>query len=264
MIRSFFSLLKYYFIPSSGSWLRMYFISSVRHLVGDGHSDRLCRSLSLHKHCETQPCAGRIEGHFRTVGLSLKFHPLLLLCTARGGKTNRSTCIKRSSQDWEAGDFPSIVSKRFGNFGIEDSRPLWTLPQKGIFLFLFFSCVCRATEFKGRMMQLSAHRFLAVYLTLFGYLGDVYAGTVLMNSNAIKNLPGASGGKGTNTVSPSPRTSPSGSLGQKLPADTLQVIHFPVRKSQICAARTQGCVKLTFMGNISTFQWHAAFVLITL
>lgn len=98
------------------------------------------------------------------------------------------------------------------------------------------------------MMQLSAHRFLAVYLTLFGYLGDVYAGTVLMNSNAIKNLPGASGGKGTNTVSPSPRTSPSGSLGQKLPADTLQVIHFPVRKSQICAARTQSCVKLNFHG----------------
>ncbi|XP_031162804.1 dickkopf-related protein 1-like [Sander lucioperca] len=67
-----------------------------------------------------------------------------------------------------------------------------------------------------------AHRFLAVYLTLFGYLGDVYTGTVLVNSNAIKNLPGASVGKGTNTVSPSPRTSPSGSIGHKLPVDTLQ------------------------------------------
>lgn len=81
------------------------------------------------------------------------------------------------------------------------------------------------------MMQLSAHRVLALYLTLFGYLGDIYAGTVLMNSNAIKNLPGASGGKGANTVSPSPRTSPSGSLRQKIPVDTLQVINSLVRKS---------------------------------
>lgn len=71
----------------------------------------------------------------------------------------------------------------------------------------------------------SAHRFLAVYLTLFGYLGDVYAGAVLVNSNAIKNLPGTSAGKGAETVSPTPRTSPPGSLGHKLPADTLQVIY---------------------------------------
>lgn len=67
----------------------------------------------------------------------------------------------------------------------------------------------------------SAHRFLAVYLTLFGYLGDVYTGTVLKNSNSIKNLPGASGGKGADSVSPSPRTSPSGGMGHK-PLDTLQ------------------------------------------
>lgn len=81
----------------------------------------------------------------------------------------------------------------------------------------------------------AAHRFLAVYLTLFGYLGDVYTGTVLVNSNAIKNLPGASGGKGADSVSPSPRTSPSSGMGHKLPADTLQVINFPVRKSHFCA-----------------------------
>ncbi|KAF3708158.1 Dickkopf-related protein 1 [Channa argus] len=67
-----------------------------------------------------------------------------------------------------------------------------------------------------------AHRFLAVYLTLFGYLGDVYAGTILQNSNAIKNLPGASPGKGADTVSPSPHTALSGSVGHKLPGDTLQ------------------------------------------
>lgn len=72
----------------------------------------------------------------------------------------------------------------------------------------------------------SAHRVLAVYLTLFGYLGELYAGTVLMNSNSIKNLPGASGSKGADTVSPSPRTSPS---GHRPPADTLQVTF--VRKS---------------------------------
>ncbi|XP_029031724.1 dickkopf-related protein 1-like [Betta splendens] len=68
----------------------------------------------------------------------------------------------------------------------------------------------------------SARRFLAVYLTLFGYLGDVYAATVPINPNAIKNLPGASGAKGSDTVSPSPRTSPSGSSGHKSPVDTLQ------------------------------------------
>ncbi|XP_008320669.1 dickkopf-related protein 1-like [Cynoglossus semilaevis] len=67
-----------------------------------------------------------------------------------------------------------------------------------------------------------AHRFLAVYLTLFGYFGDVSAGTVQMNSNAIKNLPGAPAGKGVIPVSPTPRTSPSGSVGHKAPADTPQ------------------------------------------
>ncbi|XP_075997860.1 dickkopf-related protein 1-like [Genypterus blacodes] len=73
-------------------------------------------------------------------------------------------------------------------------------------------------------MQLpSAHRFVALYLALFGYFGDVYAGTLLMNPNAIKTLPGGGvGGKGTDTVSPSPRTSPAGSAGPRSPADTLQ------------------------------------------
>lgn len=92
------------------------------------------------------------------------------------------------------------------------------------------------------MQVASAHRFLAVYLTVLGYLGDVYAGTVLMNSNAIKNLPSASGAKGADTVSPSPRTSPSGSVGHKSPADTLQVIKFPVRKSEVCAQRQKFCL----------------------
>nr|XP_015800394.2 dickkopf-related protein 1 [Nothobranchius furzeri] len=72
------------------------------------------------------------------------------------------------------------------------------------------------------MQMLLAHRFLAVYLTLFGCFGDVYAGAVLMNSNSIKNLPGAPAGKGVEAVSPSPRTPPSGGTGLKLPVDTLQ------------------------------------------
>ncbi|XP_028279275.1 dickkopf-related protein 1-like isoform X2 [Parambassis ranga] len=72
------------------------------------------------------------------------------------------------------------------------------------------------------MYTASAHRFLAVYLTLLGYFGDAYAGAVLMNSNAIKNLPGASAAKVAETVSPTPRTSPPGSMGHKLPVDTLQ------------------------------------------
>lgn len=91
------------------------------------------------------------------------------------------------------------------------------------------------------MLILSVRRFMAVYLTLFGYFGDVYAGTVLMNSNAIKNLPGGAaagagaaaaaggGAKTADTVSPSPRTSPSGSMGHKAAADTLQVTERPVR-----------------------------------
>ncbi|XP_033835169.1 dickkopf-related protein 1b [Periophthalmus magnuspinnatus] len=70
-------------------------------------------------------------------------------------------------------------------------------------------------------MQLSVRCFVAVCLSLLGYLGEVYAGTVLMNSNAIKNVPGAVG-KGGDTVSPSPRTSPSQSAGHKFHHDNIQ------------------------------------------
>lgn len=77
------------------------------------------------------------------------------------------------------------------------------------------------------MQILIAHRFLAAYLTLFGCFGDLYASAVLMNSNAIKNPPGVSAGKGTETVSPSPGTPPSGGAGHKTPTGTLQVIITP-------------------------------------
>ncbi|CAL1577529.1 unnamed protein product [Knipowitschia caucasica] len=71
-------------------------------------------------------------------------------------------------------------------------------------------------------MKLSVRCVAALCLSLLGYLGEVYAGTVLMNSNAIKNVPGAFGAKGAGTVSPSPRTSPSQSAGHKPPHDNIQ------------------------------------------
>ena len=77
----------------------------------------------------------------------------------------------------------------------------------------------------GTVKFSSACRVMALYLTLFGYFGNVYSGTVLVNSNnAIKNLPGG-GAKPSDAVSPSPRTSLSESIVQKAPVETLQVIH---------------------------------------
>ncbi|XP_068597582.1 dickkopf-related protein 1-like [Brachionichthys hirsutus] len=78
------------------------------------------------------------------------------------------------------------------------------------------------------MQMPSARRLMAVYLTLFGYFGDISAGTILKNANSIKNLPGVAGGKGADAVSPSPRTSPSISMGHKILVDTLQ-------QSGVCA-----------------------------
>ncbi|XP_056465920.1 dickkopf-related protein 1-like [Gadus chalcogrammus] len=74
----------------------------------------------------------------------------------------------------------------------------------------------------GTLKFLSACRVMALYLTLFGYFGNVYSGTVLVNSNnAIKNLPGG-GAKPSDAVSPSPGTSLSESIVQKAPVETLQ------------------------------------------
>lgn len=53
-------------------------------------------------------------------GFSLKFHPSAFVVHRRGGKTNRSTCIKRSSRRRESGGSESIVPKLSGNFGIQD------------------------------------------------------------------------------------------------------------------------------------------------
>lgn len=202
-----------------------------------GHSVRFCRSLSSHKHRETGSDARSSDGRFRTVGLSLKFHPPPLLCTARGGKTNRSTCIKRSSQRWCVRTPPSIVHKllTLWKVGIQDSTPTWTLSLR--FFFFFFLYTQKGFLLLSRLiecgnMQLSVRCSVAVCLTLLGYLGEVYAGTVLMNSNAIKNVPGVLGVKGADTVSPSPRTSPSHSAAHKPHLDNIQVSFLsPVRKS---------------------------------
>lgn len=83
------------------------------------------------------------------------------------------------------------------------------------------------------MPNLSVGRFMAMYLTLFGYLGDAYAGAVLLNSNAIKNLPGV-----TDTVSPSPRPSSAGNDGQKAVVDTLQVSNCTRTLLQLCVIST--------------------------
>lgn len=129
---------------------------------------------------------------------------------------------------------PSIVPKldqilsRFDQRKLWDTHAVWTLSLFAIqhnirdIFFFFRSFSMFVKELKRRIMQMPlAHHILAVQLFLFGYCGDVYAGAVLMNSNAIKTLPGA--GKGADTVSPSPRTSPPGGMGHKLPSDTLQV-----------------------------------------
>ncbi|XP_030011053.1 dickkopf-related protein 1b isoform X2 [Sphaeramia orbicularis] len=124
---------------------------------------------------------------------------------------------------------PSIVPKLLsGKFGFRTQGRLG-LCHTVIFFFtesegkgFFFLATPQRASFEWRIMQmLSVQCFVAVCVTLFGYLGEVYAGTVLMNSNAIKNLSGTSAGKGADTVSPSPRTSPSG-IGHKSPVDTLQ------------------------------------------
>ncbi|XP_051935872.1 dickkopf-related protein 1-like [Hippocampus zosterae] len=60
------------------------------------------------------------------------------------------------------------------------------------------------------LMRCVARCFLPLWLSLLGY---VYAGPIVLNSNAIKNF---------EPVSPSPRTSPPGSVGHKLPVDASQ------------------------------------------
>ena len=92
----------------------------------------------------------------------------------------------------------------------------------------------------GTLKFLSVCRVMALYLTLFGYFGNVYSGTVLVNSNnAIKNLPGG-GAKPSDAVSPSPGTSLSEIIVQKAPVETLQVIQ-PSRILFILLSHKSAC-----------------------
>lgn len=137
-VRHFIRLIvKYsYFLPESRGTLDV--ISNVRHRVIGIQT--VCGSLSLHKHCEMQSCAEKTAISVQW-GSLWNSTPQPLLCTARGGKTNRSTCIKRSSPHWESAGFESIVRKQLsGNSGTQDIRPIWTwsplLPVRKD----FFSC----------------------------------------------------------------------------------------------------------------------------
>lgn len=118
--------------------------------LSDGHSDRLCRSLSLHKHCETQSCAGRIDGHFRTVGLSLKFHPSAFVVHSEGREDKQVHMYKEI--------IPGLGVRRLRKhrarnsletLGFKDSRPLWTSSLKSLLLPNredFFSVCCQRSR----------------------------------------------------------------------------------------------------------------------
>lgn len=98
-------------------------------------------SLSLHKHCETQFCARRIDGHFRTVGLSLKFHPSAFVVHGEGREDKQVHMYKEI--------IPGLRGKKLRehraetsleNFwGFQDSRPAIGLHfshfLQGFFLF---------------------------------------------------------------------------------------------------------------------------------
>lgn len=60
------------------------------------------------------------------------------------------------------------------------------------------------------MHTFSVPTFVAVYLALFGgYLRNAQANSAVLNSNSIKNLPGGGASNPSQSVSVSPRASPS-------------------------------------------------------
>lgn len=70
----------YLILKQKSSTTLPWVISNVRHRVIGIQT--VCGSLSLHKHCEMQSCAEK--DYFRTVGLSLKFHPLAFVVHSKG------------------------------------------------------------------------------------------------------------------------------------------------------------------------------------
>lgn len=165
----------------------------------------------------------RKDGYFRTVGFSLKFHPSAFVVHSKGREDKQVHMYKEIIPRLRVRSLLKHRAVTLGTlgFGIKGQFGLGHFCcQLG---FLFHSTLVLAK--RTVTMQLpTAHRFFAVYLTLFGYVGEVYAGTVLMNSNAIKNVSGDFGSKGADTVSPSPRTSPPGSGTGHKSIDAQQVI----------------------------------------
>ncbi|TWW78605.1 dickkopf-related protein 1-like [Takifugu flavidus] len=165
----------------------------------------------------------RKDGYFRTVGLSLKFHPSAFVVHSEGREDKQVHMYKeiipgpRVSRLRKHRSKATLWKLRDSGYKADLDLVAFVASQKG-FLFLptLFS-----TQRTFNMQLPTAHRFFAVYLTLFGYVGEVYAGTVPMNSNAIKNLPADFASKVVDTVSPSPRTSPPGGTGHKS-VDALQ------------------------------------------
>lgn len=109
---------------------------------------RPCGSLSLHKHCETQPCAERIDGHFRTVGLSLKFHPSAFVVLSEGREDKQVHMYK------EIIPGPAVrtlrqhrAEKSLNSVGSEFKAPedfvtqlSFLLPERGFFFRLSARC----------------------------------------------------------------------------------------------------------------------------
>jgi len=129
--------------------------------------------------------------------------PLSLCCAQQGAwRAAGPSCIKRSP-------LRAAVRKRRPSPTVAHSTKSHLTPA-GLRGFSYL------------MSQGATMKFLALScLTLFGYFGDVYCGTVGMNSNSNKNAI-----KTLEPVSPSPpRTAASESLVHKVPpVDTSQVI----------------------------------------
>lgn len=106
---------------------------------------RPCGSLSLHKHCETQPCAERIDGHFRTVGLSLKFHPSAFVVLSEGREDKQVHMYKEIIPGPAVRTFRQHRAEKVaelrgigiqGPWGLRHSTFVF-IARKGIFFFRF-------------------------------------------------------------------------------------------------------------------------------
>lgn len=86
---------------------------------------------------------------FRTVGLSLKFHPSAFVVHSEGREDKQVHMYKEFIAGLGDRRRSSIVPKLSGDFGIQDLRPLWTLSFCSFFQLNrrdFFLSVCKTTE----------------------------------------------------------------------------------------------------------------------